>query len=262
MSTATEQFAQFLMKGYAPVKWLLKYLCAVSALRIFDWGKTFPQFYSAFTKRLDTVSIFTSTVIQKGYEFCIELAMKQDPKSMAISQEIKKRLHGFNEFMRQNILPLTNNPVNKPRDIWLKVEAVCNLIRELEVKGKKVGSLEDPEFQLKWYQYEHKNSKLPSVDTMASDLADLDKRLNRRGRGGYYNHQQRGYPTHNTMVPGQCRYPHPNANRNYQWGQQPKQYQNQSYPYQPNHPYQPNYPYRPKGPKPDYRKRNEERVRK
>ena len=82
--------------------------------------------------------------------------------------------------MRQHTLPLTNNINNRPRDIWLKTEAVCNLVRELKLKGKEIGSLEESEFQLKWHQYEHKNAKLPSVGTMAEDLMDLDDRLSRR----------------------------------------------------------------------------------
>ena len=64
MTTAKEQFAQFLIKGYALVKWLLKYLCGTAV-------KTFPQFYAAFTKRLDTLGIFASTLVEAGLQFCI-----------------------------------------------------------------------------------------------------------------------------------------------------------------------------------------------
>ena len=192
MTTAKEQFAQFLVKGYAPVKWLLKYLCATAAIRIFDYGKTFPQFYAAFTKRLDTLGIFVSVLVQSGLQFCINIAMdnKEENKSTALC--IKERLRGFNEFMAQNILPLVNNTTNDPRKCWLKMEATCMLTRELEMKGKRISSMDDPEFKLTFYEFQTRNMKLPSVDTMAKDLYDLDRRLRRRGpKGGeYYQHQQ------------------------------------------------------------------------
>ena len=192
MTTAKEQFAHFLVKGYAPVKWLLKYLCGTAAIRIFDYGKTFPQFYAAFTKRLDTLGIFVSVLIQAGLQFCINIAMEEKEAIKILALNIKERLRGFNEFMAQNILPLANDAANDPRKCWLKMEATCMLTRELEIKGKTVNSMDAPEFKLTFYEFQTRNMKLPSVDTMAKDLYDLDRRLRRRGsRGGrYYEHQQ------------------------------------------------------------------------
>ena len=191
MATAKEQYAQFLSKGYAPVKWLLKYLCGSGAIRIFDYGKTFPQFYSAFTKRLDTLGIFVSILMQSGLQFCIDIAMDSDEKTKETVIQIKERLRGFNEFMTQNILPLSNDTNNDARKCWLKMEATCMLTRELELKGKKVTSMDAPDFRLTFYEFQTRNTKLPSVDTMAKDLMDLDMRLKRRGlKGGqYYQHQ-------------------------------------------------------------------------
>ena len=197
MTTSKEQFAQFLVKGYAPVKWLLKYLCGTAAIRIFDYGKTFPQFYAAFTKRLDTLGIFVSILVQAGLQFCINLALEQNDKIKIMALNIKEKLRGFNEFMAQNILPLANDTTNNPRNCWLKMEATCMLARELEIKGKEIKSMDDPEFKLTFYEFQTRNMKLPSVDTMAKDLYDLDRRLRRKGpKGGqYYQHQQpRGPP--------------------------------------------------------------------
>ena len=189
MTTAKKQFVHFLVKGYAPVKWLLKYLCGTAAIRIFDYGKTFPQFYSAFTKRLDTMPIFVSELGQAALQFCINMSMEDNSAIKALTLDIKQRVKGFNQFMAQNILPLANNTRNNPRNCWLKMETTCMLTRELEIKGKNVTSMDAPEFKLTFYQFQTTNMmmKLPSVHVMAKDLMDLDRRLRRRGpKGGQY----------------------------------------------------------------------------
>ena len=189
MTTAKKQFVYFLVKGYAPVKWLLKYLCATSAIRIIDYGKSFPQFYAAFTKRLDTLDIFVSALRQAALQFCINIAMEDSSAIKALAMDIKQRIKGFNQFMTQNILALANNATNNARNCWLKMEATCMLTRELEIKGKKVTSMDAPQFKLIFHQFQTTNTmmKLRSVHTMAKDLIDLDRRLRRRvAKSGQY----------------------------------------------------------------------------
>ena len=54
------------------------------------------------------------------------------------------------------------------------------LTRELEIKGKRITSMNAPDFKSTFYEFHKRNIKLPSVDTMAKDLYDLDRRLRRR----------------------------------------------------------------------------------
>ena len=103
-------------------------------------------------------------------------------KAMALS--IKGRLRGFNEFMTQNILPFANDATNDPRKCQLKLEATFLLTRELEIKEKNVTSMDAPQFNLTFHEFQTRNMKLPPVDAMAKDLYDLDRRLGRRGPKG------------------------------------------------------------------------------
>ena len=220
MNTAKEQFATFLTKGHAPCKYLLKYLCGTGMIRVFDYGRTFAQFYAEFTKRLDTLPIFISTLMQAGLQFCINLALSNSEEGKQMSISIKTRLGGFNEFMVHNVLPLTNDPTNNARKCWFKLEAILNLMKDLKTRGKNIESMDDPHFKLAFYEFQQRNLKLPSVDAMAKDLLDLDKRLNKKGGkgGSYYQHQW--HPTY---------YPEPNYKphypNHYQFAQRPSGYQ-------------------------------------
>ena len=194
-------------------------MCVIAAIRIFDYGKTFPQFYAAFTKRLDTLGIFVSTLVQAGLQFCINIAMEDGDSTKSMALNIKERLRSFNEFIDQNILPLANDTTKDPRKCWLKLEATCMLTRELEIKGKKITSMDDPEFKLTFYEFQTRNMKLPSVDAMAKDLYDLDRRLRRRvpKRGQHYQHQQPQLPPYKNPRRDNNIYPH-NGRR---WEQYP-----------------------------------------
>ena len=197
--TAKRQWLSLLRKGYGSTKWILKYFVGCGALRMFDYGRTFAQFYAEFTKRLDTLGIYISTIMQEGYQFVLSLQTVDDPRAVVVSREVVLWLKSFNEFMTQNILPLANKADNEPRKVWYKMEAVCMITRDLKLKGVKVKSMESPEFKLKFYEFETRHTKLPSVDTMAQDLLDLDGRLNKKGgryRGGYYGHEQQQYQRH------------------------------------------------------------------
>ena len=72
------------------------------------------------------------------------------------------------------------------------MEATCRLTRELEIKGKRVTPMDVPEFKSSFQEFQTRNVKLPSVDTMAKSRYDVNRRLRRReSKGGrYYQHQQ------------------------------------------------------------------------
>ena len=80
-ATATEQMSIFLVRGYGTTKWLLKSLVAKGMIRLFDYAKTWAQFYAAFTKRSDTLGIFISKLTEYGYDLCITLALDNDTQS-------------------------------------------------------------------------------------------------------------------------------------------------------------------------------------
>jgi len=170
----------FLVKGYGTIKWLLKCLITKGLLRLFDYAKTWPQFYATFTKRSDTLGIFVSKLTEYAYDLCITLAMENTDITKKRVNKIRVNMKGFNEFVSSNILPLANNKKKKPREIWFLLEAALNLPRELEAKGIKEIGMDSMQYRLRFYEYTSRCQKLPWVDEMIKDLNDLDGRLRRR----------------------------------------------------------------------------------
>ena len=259
-ATATEQMSIFLVKGYGTIKWLLKSLVAKGMIRLFDYAKTWAQFYAAFTKRSDTLGIFISKLTEYGYDLCITLALDTDPTSRSKVDKIRKNLKGFNEFTASNVLPLANDKMKKPRDIWFLLEAVLNLPRELEAKGISEYGMGSMQFRLRFYEYTSRCQKLPWVDEMIKDLNDLDKRLGRReaknNRGRIETPIQKQqdiiyYPNNiseeNMAYPAQGSYPYKYSRNDTPRYPQPHYSGRGGYPNRQHHPHRP-YPYhKPRG---------------
>ena len=190
--TAEKQFIQFQVKGYAAIKWMLKYVVIKGKIRIYDYGRTWAQFYSEFTKRTDTIMIFFQAIIESSYDFIFKLRESPDARAGTVSGDMLLRLKGFIRAFKEYIIPLTNNKELKPIKIWLKMEGLFNACWDLEQIGRPVKSMDDPEFELKWMRISQNTHKIPMVDSMAKDLRDIDRRLNKKGslsEGGYYAHE-------------------------------------------------------------------------